>query len=132
MSSAPDATINKPHYVYRCFSADGELLYVGVARNVADRMFHHLQLCNSGKQPNGTLRRLMVRHESTCYPTKLEARTAERQAIATEAPLLNRQHNTLRFRKVQPGNSYGAIAPVHPITAEAFPELPVIHRAGAA
>lgn len=131
MSSPPDATINTPHYVYRCFSADGDLLYVGVARNVADRMFHHLQMCNSGKQPNGTLRRLMVRHESSRYPTKLEARTAERQAIATEAPLLNRQHNTRRFRKVA-GNSYGAIAPVHPITADAFPELPVIRQAGAA
>ena len=122
MSSAPDAELNRPHYVYRCY-AGITLLYVGVTQDVESRMFHHLHLCNAGKQPNGSLRRHMTRHESTAYATKVEARAAERHAIETEAPLLNRQHNPQRFRKAA-GGTYTALEPVHPITAAAFPEMP--------
>lgn len=123
MSSAPDAELARPHYVYCCYGAEGSLLYVGVAQDVEGRMFHHLHLCNAGKQPNGSLRRHMVRHEVERFATKVEARAAERQAITTEAPLLNRQHNPRRFRKVA-GGSYVAVEPVHPITAAAFPGMP--------
>lgn len=123
MSSRPDADLALPHYVYRCFSADGALLYVGVARNVEDRMFHHLHECNMGKQPNEGLRRHMTRYDAERFGTKLEARAVERATIAAEAPLLNRQHNPARFRKVSP-STYGAIEPVHPITAEAFRSSP--------
>jgi hypothetical protein len=118
MSSAPDATLAVPHYVYRCY-ADATLLYVGVARDVEARMFHHLHPCNIGKQPNGSLRRHMTHHEAVRYETKVEARAAERAAITAEGPLLNRQHNPSRFRKVA-GGTYEAVAPVHPITAHAF------------
>ena len=34
-------------------------------------------------------------------------------------PLLNKQHNPLRFRKVA-GGAYAAVEPVHPIIAVAF------------
>lgn len=122
MSSAPDVALDRPHYVYRCFAADGSLLYVGVAQDVGSRMFHHLHRCNAGKQPNGSLRRLMADFTSERYATKVEARAAERAAIATEAPLLNRQHNARRFRKVA-GGSYVALEPVHAITAAAFPDM---------
>ena len=125
MSAAPDALLNVPHYVYRCYDQDGALLYVGVARNVEERMFHHLHPCNMGKQPNGTLRRHMARYEVESFATKLEARSAERSAIATEAPLLNRQHNPRRFRKAGTA-SYALVEPIHPLTAAAFPELPHI------
>lgn len=123
MSSAPDAEINRPHSLYRCFDAAGALLYVGVARDVEDRMFHHLHACNAGKQPNGTLRTHMADYTVEVYPTKLAARDAERQAIATEGPLLNKQHNPRRFRKVK-GAAYALVEPVHPLTAAAFPGLP--------
>lgn len=123
MSAAPDAVLAVPHFLYRCFDADGQLLYVGVARNVEDRLFHHTHFCNRGKQPNGSLRRHMVSHAAESYPTKVEARAAERRAITTEAPLLNRQHNPHRFRKVSP-STYGFVAPIHPISAAAFPGLP--------
>lgn len=119
MSAAPDATLAVPHSVYHCWSAAGDLLYVGVARDVEARMFHQLHPCNRGKQPNGTLRRLMSRYDAVEYPTKVAARQAEREAISTEAPLLNRQHNPKRFRK-SVGNTYSLVEPVHPITADAF------------
>lgn len=122
MSSAPDAALERPHSVYRCYAGD-VLLYVGVTADVAGRMFHHLHPCNRGKQPNGSLRRHMTHHESVEYGTKVEARAAERVAIATEAPLLNRQHNVKRFRKAA-GGTYVALEPVHAITAAAFPEMP--------
>lgn len=123
MSSAPDAELNRPHFLYRCFDAEGTLLYVGVTQDVEGRMFHHLHLCNAGKQPNDTLRRHMVRHSSEPFATKVEARAAERRAILNEGPLLNRQHNPSRFRKVA-GGSFVAVEPVHPLIADAFPEMP--------
>lgn len=125
MSSAPDAVLEIPHYVYRCYAADNTLLYVGVAQDVESRLFHHLHSCNRGKQPNGTLRVHMARHEADLYPTKLAARQAERSSIAALAPLLNRQHNPTRFRKVNTA-TYGLVEPVHPLTAAAFPTLPVL------
>ena len=121
MSSLPDADLDRPHYLYRCY-ADDVLLYVGVAQDVPSRMFHHLHLCNAGKQPNGSLRRHMTRHTVERFDTKLDARAAERAAIEAEGPLLNRQHNPSRFRKAS-GGVYVALEPVHPITAAAFPEI---------
>ena len=127
MSSLPDATMAVPHYLYRCYGADDVLLYIGVARNVSDRMYHHLHMCNMGKQPNGTLRCHMVRYEVERFETKLEVRAAERHAIRTERPLVNRQHNVTRFRKVGTAR-YGLVEPAHPISVEAFPDSPRISQ----
>lgn len=123
MSSLPDAELNRPHSVYRCYAADGSLLYVGCAADVEGRMFHHLHLCNAWKQPNGTLRRHMARYDETRYPTKAEARAAERRAITTERPLLNKQHNPARFQRLPVGSTYALVEPVHPLTSAAFPDL---------
>lgn len=109
MSARPDAELSVPHSLYRCFDASGQLLYIGVARNVGERMFHHLHLCNAAKTPNGYLRRHMKDFTVQVYPSKLEARAAERAAINVEAPLLNRQHNPSRFRKNAAGQ-YEAVA----------------------
>jgi len=119
MSARPDVELDRPHYVYRCYSESGDLLYIGVAADLGSRMFHHLHPCNRGKQPNGTLRRLMTDYSAERFETKVAARVAEREAIRLGAPLLNKQHNPLRFRKVA-GGTYEAVKPVHPITAAAF------------
>lgn len=135
MSSAPDAEVYGVHYVYRCFGDDGQLLYVGCTRNVEERMYHHLQQCNMGKQPNGTLRRHMAHWTAEAFPTKLAAREGERRAIAEGSPLLNKQHNPARFKRIGvggrtrgsiPGMGYALVAPVHPLTRWAFPDLPVL------
>lgn len=125
MSIDHEATNMRPSSVYRCYGPDDVLLYVGCAEDVPGRMYHLTHLCNAGKRPNGMLRRYMVRHTETVFPNRLAARAAEREAIRTEAPLLNKQHNPKRFRKVA-GGSYALVAPVHPLTEEAFPELAAV------
>jgi hypothetical protein len=119
MSTPRDSDNHGEHFVYRCFTEAGELLYVGCTNDVPGRMFHLLHACNRGKLPNGMLRRYMASHTATRYPTRLAARAAERVAIFTEAPLLNRQHNPKRFRKTS-SSRYAFVAPVHPLTEEAF------------
>jgi hypothetical protein len=134
MSSPPDAEVYGIHHVYRCYDREGQLLYVGCARDVEDRMYHHMQPCNMGKQPNGTLQRHLARWTSEAFPTKLAARAAERVAIAEGRPLLNKQHNPSRFRRVGVGGPAGGgdsrgyvlVEPVHPLTRWAFPELPIL------
>ena len=121
MTRLRDDELVRPHSVYRCYAADGSLLYVGCASDVEGRMFHHLHRCNAWKQPNGTLRRHMAHWDAVEYPTKAEARAAERSAIANERPLLNKQHNPTRFRREPTGSAYALVAPVHPLTREAFP-----------
>ena len=122
MTTLRDEEVNYPHSVYRCYAADGSLLYVGCAADMALRMFHHLHRCNAWKQPNGTLRRHMAHWDAVEYRTKAEARAAERVAIANERPLLNKQHNPTRFQRIK-GSSYALVEPVHPLTAGAFPDL---------
>jgi predicted GIY-YIG superfamily endonuclease len=122
MSTPRDAENRGEHYVYRCFTERGELLYVGCTNDVPERMWHLLHPCNRGKLPNGMLRRYMATHTATEYPSRLAARAAEREAIRTEAPLLNRQHNPKRFRKAT-GGRYELVAPVHPLTEEAFGDI---------
>lgn len=80
-----------PHYVYRCYDIDGNLLYIGATRNVAGRLYHLTALCNIGKHPNGELRRRMHSHTAQEFPNRAAAFAAERAAIAAERPELNRQ-----------------------------------------
>lgn len=80
----------RPHYVYRCYDADGRLLYIGCARDVVARMDVHR---SSWTNPaSAALNMRMTRHTSERYPTKSAARQAEREAIYNEAPLFNHHH----------------------------------------
>jgi predicted GIY-YIG superfamily endonuclease len=95
---APDALDLREHFVYRIFDEAGALLYIGCARDVDSRVEMH----RSTTQTYGwtRLRFHYGHHTSEPYPTKAAARVAERAAIAAEAPLLNRQHNPKRWRRV--------------------------------
>lgn len=117
-----DADKTRTHYVYRCFDAEGQLLYIGCAEDVDQRLYHLTHVCNYGKQPNRALHHMLATTTSEPFADKLTARIAERAAIATEAPLLNKQHNLSRFRRL-PAGRYVFTPPVHPITRSAFPEL---------
>lgn len=93
-----DAEDTTPHYVYRCYDAADQLLYIGCCRDVESRIYMHLVTCT---MPGwGEMRRRYARHTSERYPNKKAARAAERQAIHDEAPLLNRQHNPKRWKRV--------------------------------
>ena len=97
MSGSFDAEDKRPHYVYRIYDADDRLLYIGCAWRVNERIRFHCEI--SAQSPaSWVIRRQMARYTSERFPTKAEARAAERHAIATEWPLLNKQHSP-RYRK---------------------------------
>lgn len=41
MVAQPNGTCADPHFVYRCFDADGRLLYVGLTKNPEQRLAGH-------------------------------------------------------------------------------------------
>lgn len=72
---------NSPHYVYRCFDADGRLVYVGCTKDPATRLAHH--------RSNAFWAGEVARVKMTVHPTKATGRAAERRAIRTESPRFN-------------------------------------------
>lgn len=70
-----------PTAVYRFYSADGELLYVGVSMNLEGRLNSHKNWRERWQQ--------FVRIELTWYPNRAEALAAETLAIETESPRWN-------------------------------------------
>jgi predicted GIY-YIG superfamily endonuclease len=70
-----------PTAVYRLFSADGTLLYVGVTRDIAVRFSSHEQDKRWWPQ--------VARKTMTWYGSRDEALTAEDAAIAAESPAYN-------------------------------------------
>jgi hypothetical protein len=71
----------RPAYVYRMYSADDVLLYVGMAYEVSVRENVHRYTTPWGDQ--------IDRVEVTEYPTRSEAAAAESEAIRTERPRWN-------------------------------------------
>jgi excinuclease UvrABC nuclease subunit len=70
--------------IYRAFSPDGSLLYVGIAKNWGARWAQHAQ-CSPFF---GGVARLDVRY----MPTREEALVAEAEAIRNERPIWNVKH----------------------------------------
>ncbi len=68
--------------LYRCFDADGRLLYVGASRNPARRLGEH-------NRWNGDVATITV----AWHDTPEAAAHAERTAITEERPMFNAQHN---------------------------------------
>lgn len=78
-------------YVYRCYDEGGELLYVGCAFNPRRRISTHMR--SRKTLASHALQILLDRYEvEGPYATREAAEEAERAAIFTEQPLLNRQH----------------------------------------
>ena len=78
-----------PHFVYRCYDKDGDLLYIGCTANVKKRIATHRR---GGKAASQWLAVFMTRHETEGPFRDREAgRAAERQAIQLEQPLFNYQ-----------------------------------------
>lgn len=77
------------HYsniLYRCRDAEGVLLYVGIARDITQRMQNH-------KFTSKAWIDRVVAVETVTFPNYTEAHAAEIEAIANEGPLFNRNHN---------------------------------------
>lgn len=76
---------NEVNYLYRCFDADGVLLYVGVAKNVANRLDNHRHASHRLIWPSK-----VARNTVEAYANRRAALAAEAQAILTEKPLHNK------------------------------------------
>lgn len=78
------------HVVYRCFNAEGGLLYVGISRRAATRITQHSKTKAWWQD--------CVDIKFTDYPTREAAAQAEIEAIKAERPQHNVLHNS------QPGD----------------------------
>lgn len=80
-----------PHYIYRCYDADGLLLYIGCTSHVANRMRQHRK--DEWAKASRWLQVSMARYEvdADVHPGKKYAHLVEACAIRDEAPLFNRQ-----------------------------------------
>lgn len=74
-----------PHYVYRCYDRDSDLLYVGCTVNVRQRMALH----RVPGQDNGDWPAVIDHVTSERYPNRDTGRHAEMEAIWTEEPPCN-------------------------------------------
>lgn len=82
---------SRPHYVYRCYDAEGQLLYIGCSANVKRRMgLHRSHPTNPASLGiAASCVRVEVEGPFAGWPA---GHAAERAAIAAEKPLLNVQH----------------------------------------
>lgn len=86
--SGPGVTAD--HFVYRCYDADGDLLYIGCTSNVSKRMAAHRR--GSGAVASRWLSVFMARHQvEGPFRGRDAGREAERRAIQDEQPLFNYQ-----------------------------------------
>lgn len=86
---------HEPTWLYRCFDADGVLLYIGQTRVPYNRM---AVWRNDLRHPHPRRKSaawfaLVRRIDWRLYPDWWAARDAERDAIRAERPLHNVQHN---------------------------------------
>lgn len=90
---------DRPHFVYRIFDKDDQLLYIGCTREVESRISMHRQL-SSALPASWEIAQRMSYYTTEEFPNSTKGFLAERQAIESETPLLNLQHNKRRFKKI--------------------------------
>jgi hypothetical protein len=86
------------HYVYRCYDADGVLLYIGCSNDVEQRIALHMYVA-ARANASWWLSLCMDRYEiEGPYRTRTAGRKAEAKAIRAEQPVFNSQgRGTSRF-----------------------------------
>lgn len=90
MTRLRDADDPRSRHLYYCYAADGTLLYVGQAMDVADRLYMH----GHYSSPSLSWFLYCTRVEiSPGLPDAATARAAEREAIKQLRPACNRHHN---------------------------------------
>ena len=89
----------KRHCVYRYFSQSGQLLYVGSSGDIMSRALSH-----ELKSWHQCVDKITL----SWFPSRDAARAAEKEIIASEAPLHNRHHNITRYVK-KGGGAYEPI-----------------------
>lgn len=79
-------------YVYRAYCLCGDLLYVGITRNLFSRLTGHARDRSRWEQK-------AVRIEWDLYATRLAAERVEAHLIRTLDPIFNIQWRSLEFRR---------------------------------
>lgn len=82
----------EPHWLYRLFNADGELLYIGQTRRPVARF----QLWLSRSRSNAPWFLTVTRVDWQAFPDWWLVTAAEKRAIETERPQFNRNHQPQR------------------------------------
>lgn len=82
---APRPLDEQPHFLYRWFAPDGDLLYIGISNDLARRTGQHV-----ADKPWMTPG---VRCEAESYPNRAAVLAAEERAIYAENPRHNVVHN---------------------------------------
>ena len=92
-----------PHWLYRIYGTEGELLYIGITRNLATRLSRH------AREPSWSLEIRDVRAE--WYPDLASADAAETAAVRAEEPLRNEAKKRERIpRRVRADTDPGRAA----------------------
>lgn len=85
-----------PHYLYRCYDADGALLYIGCTGDLKARMWKHEHVSGPAlNTPAAGLHARMTRWVANEYPNRRAALDAEKAAIRAEHPSLNTLHRRI-------------------------------------
>jgi hypothetical protein len=103
-----DHLLESPHYVYRCYDADGDLLYVGCTVDVKTRMPVHHGFAENGGWPD-----LVTRVESDVFPNRAAGWFAEKEAILAGEPIYNMHRPVSHYRAI-----HGADAALPPYLTE--------------
>ena len=82
----------EPHGLYRVFSANGNLLYIGASCHPVIRLYSHAKM----KAWATDIHHITVEW----YPSRADALNAETKAIQTENPKWNHVHNPTRPQEV--------------------------------
>jgi len=81
--------VTAPHFLYRCYDKDGDLIYIGCTNDVARRMSAHR---SSRATASRWLSLFMARYEvEGPFDGREAGREAEHRAIQLEQPLFNYQ-----------------------------------------
>lgn len=92
------AAADAPHFLYRCYDADGDLIYIGCTRNVKRRIDAHLR---GGRAASRWLAVFMTSHEvEGPFPNRATALAAEARAITLEQPVFNIQQRLVHNSSV--------------------------------
>lgn len=91
--TARPSTIRRevPTYVYRCYDADGRLLYIGCSNNPAARVAAHRAFAWWGGR--------IARVRNTVFPNREAALVREKAAIYSERPACNVTSRWLQHRE---------------------------------